>query len=458
MNGLIKKLIVILWFLNLFFSVSGCNLSYAKKSNTVSSPRNVIIMISDGCGYNHIKAADYFLGERAQRYEVFPVRYAMSTYEYNQSYDISSAWTDFNYVKSSCTDSASAATAMSTGIKTVNGNIGYNYNNTEALKHTSEYAEKAGYATGVVTSVEISHATPAGFTAHNVSRNNFQEIAQEMISSSLTDVIFGTGNPLYDNDGILKTTGQDYQYVGGNDTWNALVAGTAGGNVDANHDGVIDSRDCWKLIQSKAEFENFAENAVPDVSRLIGVPQIYTTLQQARRKTSTSVFGDPFNTTVPSLSVMSKAALNVLNRNKKGFFIMIEGGAMDWASHANQSNRCIEEEIQFNHAVDAVIEWVETSSSWDETLLIVTGDHESGYLLGPGSILNGTWNGLTDNGTGALPGMEWGSTGHTNSLIPFFAKGCGSDLFRYEIAGTDPVRGEYIDNTSIGKILSGFYK
>lgn len=458
MESLVKKIIIFSYFLILCFSAADCNISYEKKRSAAAVPKHVILMISDGCGYNHIQAADYFLGETRQSYEEFPVRYAMSTYEHNQLYDSDLAWTDYNYVKSGYTDSASAATAMSTGIKTVDGCIGYNYDRTAALVHTSEYAERAGYATGVVTSVELSHATPAGFTAHNTNRNNFSEIALEMINSCSTDVIIGAGNPLYDNNGILKTTGQDYKYVGGIESWTALAAGTAGGTVDSNHDGVIDRKDCWKLIQTRSEFESYAESSNPDVTRLFGVPQVYTTLQQGRTKSSTAVFGDPFISTVPTLAVMSKAALNVLNANKKGFFIMIEGGAIDWASHANQSNRCIEEEIQFNHAVDAVIEWIEKNSGWDETLLIVTGDHETGYLFGTGSMTGSNWNSLEDNGTGALPGMEWGSVSHTNSLIPFFAKGRCSELFRNEVAGTDTVRGEYIDNTSVGKVLSGFYR
>ncbi len=82
---------------------------------------------------------------------------------------------------------------------------------------------------------------------------------------------------------------------------------------------------------------------------------------------------------------MVEGALNVLDDNPKGFFLMVEGGAIDWAGHSNLSGRLIEEEGDFLDAVSAVIEWVDTQSSWNDTLLIVTGDHETGYLTGAGS-------------------------------------------------------------------------
>ena len=82
---------------------------------------------------------------------------------------------------------------------------------------------------------------------------------------------------------------------------------------------------------------------------------------------------------------MSKAAINCLDKNPKGFYLMIEGGAVDWANHANQPARMVEEQIDFVEAVEAVAGWVETHGGWDETLLILTADHECGLLWGPES-------------------------------------------------------------------------
>jgi alkaline phosphatase len=130
---------------------------------------------------------------------------------------------------------------------------------------------------------------------------------------------------------------------------------------------------------------------------------------------------------------------------------MIEGGAVDWASHGNQSGRMIEEQIDFDNAVQAVVDWVEANSNWGETLLVVTGDHETGYLTGPGS--DPIWTPLVNNGAGALPGMEWHSGNHTNSLIPLFAKGDAGREFRSGVIGYDPVHGRYIENTKLAKVL-----
>jgi len=142
--------------------------------------------------------------------------------------------------------------------------------------------------------------------------------------------------------------------------------------------------------------------------------------------------------------------------------VMIEGGAIDWACHANSLPRLIEEEIEFNRAVETVVNWVEKKSNWDETLLIVTGDHETGYITGPGSgpdnddindSIKPIWNPLVNNGAGNLPGIWWHSGGHTNSLIPIFVKGNGSELFLKYADDNDPVRGAYIDNTEIAKVI-----
>jgi alkaline phosphatase len=192
---------------------------------------------------------------------------------------------------------------------------------------------------------------------------------------------------------------------------------------------------------------------------VLGVPQVANTLQFKRSgdKKKTLPYEIPLTESIPTLAEMTQAALNVLDNDPDGLFLMIEGGAIDWAGHGNSSGRVIEEEIDFNKAVDAVVAWVEKNSSWDETLVIVTGDHETGYLLGPGSGpgTEGTpvFASLKNNGKGKLPGMQWNSGGHTNSLIPIYAKGNGSKALAGRVVGKDPRRGDYIDNTSIANTV-----
>ncbi len=437
---------------------------YAAPENQVSNGKvkNVILMISDGCGYNHITATDYYQYGRAgqQDYERFPVSIAMSTYEYEKDasgnyvlfgYDPQKARSHFDYVEfytepNNTTDSASAATAMSTGVKTYNGAIGVDINN-QPLTHAIQHAETLGKATGVITTVEFRHATPAGFVAHNVSRNNYAAIANEMLKNSAVDVIMGAGNPNYDDNGKPSSPSKDAKYVGGDATWADLTDADGLLGADADGDGTPDR---WTLIQERSAFQALAHGPTP--ARVIGVPRVYTTLQQVRSgNPKANPFKVPLTASVPTLEEMTKAALNVLDNNPKGFFLMIEGGAIDWAAHANQSGRLIEEEMDFNKAVEAVVNWVEQNSNWRETLVIVTGDHETGHLTGPGSDPN--FRQIVNFGKGNLPGMEWHSDEHTNSLIPFFARGDVARLFERMADERDPVRGPYIDNTEVAKVL-----
>jgi alkaline phosphatase len=127
---------------------------------------------------------------------------------------------------------------------------------------------------------------------------------------------------------------------------------------------------------------------------------------------------------------------------------MIEGGATDWASHANQKGRLIEEMMSFYDAVNTVVGWVETHSNWDETLLVVTGDHETGLLWG-----EQPFRPLKDNGKGILPGMNFYGGEHSNSLIPFFAKGAGSELYRNFADERDSIRGPFIQNSEVPQLI-----
>lgn len=201
--------------------------------------KNIIVMIADGSGYPQNLAADYYQygAEGMQPWEKFPFQFAMSTYSADGwGYDPMLAWSDFNYVKTRYTDSASAATAMATGVKTYDAAIGVDFYG-NPVENVVEKAEKKGMSTGVITTVEWSHATPAGFSAHNISRNDYAGIGAQMVNMSAMEVIMGAGHPWYDNNGQPKGI-PDFKYVGGPVTWNALVAGTAGG--DADGDGVAD--------------------------------------------------------------------------------------------------------------------------------------------------------------------------------------------------------------------------
>ena len=212
MNNGIKS--TILFSLVILSSFKGISQPFPK----LPAPKNIIIMIGDGMGFNAVQAFDYYSGGK-QVYEAFPVRLAMAHYpakggEYQENnpasnywahgYNTVQAWTDTAYLKSAFTESAAAATAMSTGVKTYNNSIGMSINY-DTLVNLVQWAKALGKSAGVVTSVEFSHATPAGFAAHNKVRTNYSQLAYDMLFNSKCDVIMGCGNPQYDNDGQRVT-------------------------------------------------------------------------------------------------------------------------------------------------------------------------------------------------------------------------------------------------------------
>jgi alkaline phosphatase len=434
-----------------------------KYFDSIKKPKNIIFMISDGMGYNTMMAADYYQygTSNPQQYENFPVQYGMSHYpimtgsypdalKWNAGYNPKAMWSNFNYALTDFTESAAAATAFSTGFKTYNNSICMDMN-FHPLVNLTQIAKSMNKSAGVITSVEISHATPAGFVAHNLSRNNYSQIAFEMLLGSRLDVIMGTGNPDYDNNGAASH--KPYKYLGDSLCWLGLQAGNSVfyvNNVpdtveDCNGDGI---RDPWLLMQDRSQFQNLMYGTTP--LRVLGIPKVYETLQQARSGDgNANPYVVPFTQSVPTLVEMTKGALNVLDNNPNGFFLMIEGGAIDWAAHANQKGRLIEEQIDFNNSVSAVIDWVNTHSSWSETMVIVTADHETGMLWGPSSGLPKTFNPIVNNGQNNLPGMSFYSTEHTNSLVPFFAKGAGTEIFNLFADEADSIRGKFIQNSEI---------
>jgi alkaline phosphatase len=229
------------------------------------------------------------------------------------------------------------------------------------------------------------------------------------------------------------------------------MRGKAG--ADADGDGEADP---WTLIQDREQFERLQFGQTPD--RVLGVPRIATTLQQSRDVDPESdddekapPFETPLNERVPTLEMMTRGALNVLDNGDDGLFLMVEGGAVDWASHANQSGRMIEEQMDFEKAVQAAIDWVEEHSSWDETLLIVTADHETGHLAGPDA--EEEWTAPQCCGRGVQPEMAWYSGDHTNSLVPLFAMGPGAEALKDRVQGEDPMWGDYVDNVDIAEIM-----
>jgi alkaline phosphatase len=467
-----KHVLQLFLILSMVYGFSSCSEAQGTKTEigAIPTPKNIIYFISDGMGFNHVKATNYYeFGEATgQVYEQDGwIQLAHATYPavvsirgsdtiFAAGYNPRAASQDPEYVKRDYTDSGAAGTAMSTGVKTYSGSIGLGVRG-DTLVHISQAAKALGKAAGVVSSVQLSHATPAAFAAHNNHRNNYDEIARYMFFNTQLDVIMAAGNPDYNNNG--QPEAMNPRFVGGREVWEMLKTND-GRTVFETAEGVFRVQDSngdgnttpWTVIQSREEFQQLASGNTP--VRVLGVPKVYSTLQQSREAIGEEdlPLNTPYNETVPTLEEMTKAALNVLSQNKNGFFVMVEGGAVDWAGHSNQAGRMIEEQMDINNAVRAAVEWVEKFSNWDETLIIVTSDHETGYLTGPDDP-DPIYQTVINNGKGQLPGLQWHSGSHTNHLVPLFAKGPGAEIFELLAGETDPVYGRFIQNADIANSI-----
>lgn len=407
--------------------------------------KNIILLVSDGAGFNCFDATSYYQhGELGRQvYDGWPVRLACTTYMLGRDgepggYDPEKFWSEFDWsvYEYPATDSAAAATALYTGRKTYGGAIAVDIDRRD-LATIAERADHKGMKAGAVTSVHFAHATPAALAAHNDSRGNYVAIAREMIYGRTLDVVMGCGHPEYDDNGEpVDEAARQYKYVGGKATWDDLKSGTTGKG--------------WTLIDSKADFEAIAADPSQAPDRLFGVARCRKTLQEGREGDGM----DEPNTNVPDLPTMTMAAVHTLARGEEGFFLMVEGGAVDWANHGGRLGRMIEEQTDFNRAVEAVAGWVERHSSWDETLVIVTSDHECGGIWGPEADGEEPFQRVVNRGKGELPGAKHFYGGHTNALVPLYARGAGAERFVRLVRGIDPVWGAYVDNTDVYRVMA----
>lgn len=502
-------------FSALFLSIAltGCGTHHylnhsASTAKPLPQPKNVIILINDGAGPGTWQAtADWqYGGIQKAPYAKFPAKYAMSTYPLNASkeptnnsisainYDPQQAWDvtptnnsklpfkGYEYLSKTPTDSAAAGTALASGTKTYNNAINYN-NYGQPIEFITLVAKAAGKSTGVITTVPFSHATPAAFGAQNISRNNYHAIGHQMLSQGHLDLIMGTGAPGFNINGTPcekivadeSKTGCDsksqYTYISEQD-WSNLQTGRL---TPKN------SQYGWNVIRSKSDFNALANGSKSYTGPVFASPEIANTLQQARQveivgKDKSTPSGDAYVKTVPTLSVMTKGAINHLSKNKEGFFLMVEGGATDWSAHTSSCNsqwsygkctgepeygRLVEETQDFNNAVQSVIDWVEKNSNWNDTLVIVTTDHDNGMPMGKDANTI-PFAAIENKGKGKMPNFTFRPTGdHSNALVPLWAKGAGSELFAQRIHGKDVNfakytklnDGNYIDNTDVFNVV-----
>jgi len=261
------------------------------------------------------------------------------------------------------TDSAAAGTAIACGEKTDNYMLGIRPDGSR-LKSMLEYAADDGLATGMVVTCELTHATPAAFVAHIGGRSDNEYIAEEYTRSKI-NVCIGGGRKFFENrtDSVNITD----------------VMKSKGFSVAYTMDEV-------KAVQEGNLLALLAEVALqPYPERGEMLPEAVST------------------------------AIRILNRNEKGFFLMVEGSQIDWGAHANNQNYTVNETLDFDRAVKAAFDFAECDG---QTLVIVTADHETGGMTITGGNLQ------TGEYTAA-----YSSNGHTGVPVPVYAFGPGAELF-----------------------------
>lgn len=276
-------------------------------------------------------------------------------------------------------DSGAAATALATCSKVNNKVISVALpGNGSKLQTSLEMLKQMGKSTGLVTTSTMTDATPAAFAAHNSSRLNYVQIASDYLFVIRPKVLFG----------------------GGDRAWNALEAVSAGYTIATN-------------LSSLQAIDTETATHVAGVFGYGAFPSEYDGL------------GD-----LPTLSQMTTTALDILDNDPEGLFLLVEHEGTDTYGHQNDIQRSIFAVVELSNAVQIAFDW---AAGRDDTLIVVTADHETGGLLV-----------TQNNGEGNTPTVSWSTVGHTNFPVPVYAVGQNSSL----INGT-------LDNTRLRAIMLG---
>lgn len=296
----------------------------------------IFFFIGDGMGINQIQMTELYSAELQGNIGVTPLLFTQ--------FPIATIATTYS-ATNGVTDSAASGTALATGVKTRNGCIGVMKDKITSLKSIAVRAREAGCKVGVASSVAINHATPAAFYAHNENRKNYNEIGHDLVVAG-------------------------FDFYAGADFWSVTPKDSIGLYELACNNGYTITRG-YKEFQKKARTSDkmilFQRTAVSKVDS--------RTIPYAIDRQKTDL----------TLSEITRAGINILMKDpEKGFFFMIEGGSIDWACHSNDAATVIHEVQDLDKAIGVAYEFYQQHP--DETLIVVTADHETGGLgLGTGS-------------------------------------------------------------------------
>lgn len=342
--------------------------------------KNIIFMVPDGMGLADVTAA------RIMKNGITGAPLALETLEeigYQRTYS----------ANSTITDSAPAASAWACGEKFNNGEICFHGDGRPYHPSILEIAKMKGKATGLVATSTITHATPAAFGSHVASRSCENEIARQYIHVTRPDVILGGGL------GKFTATKPD-------------ACGTSG-------DFVTEAKQkSYTVAYTREEMEAAVQNGATKILGLFNAGGMTPEYLRAPGLTE------------PRLPEMTVAALDILEKDQDGFFVMIEGSQIDWGNHANNLPYQLGEMLAFDEAVQAVLDWINACPERKEhSLLIVSPDHETG-----GFAINGPSDRLLN--AGELVQAGWTTGEHTGGDVLIWSQGPGSSSLGKAIENT----------------------
>jgi len=338
---------------------------WASQAAWSAPPKNVILFIGDGMGFEQVKAAGMYANgtEGALSFESFSHQAQLTTHS-----------ADYPTV----TDSAAAGTALATGVKVSNGVISMAYpGNASELQTLLEYFKAQHKVTGLVTTTYITHATPAAFGAHEPNRGNYSQIASDYLSQTRPNVLFGG----------IESNGSGMT---------ALKASAAG----------------YTVVTNRVELQALDTSAYTNETNTFVSGQFPGPDGHMPYEDSQSAG----YATLPHLSEMTAVALDILDNDADGYFLMVEGGRIDQACHANDIADTVSETVEFAAAVQKAIDW---AAGHTDTLIIVTADHETGGLVVK-----------INNGRGNFPQVEWSTNDHTAVNVPIYAWGPNAEKIK----------------------------
>ena len=346
-----------------------------------NKPKNIILLISDGMSLTQVSTYRLLKGGPNERIAVdkFPVSGIVLTHSENAI----------------VTDSASSATAFSTGRKTNNGALGLDEDN-KILENFTEIIDRYGYVSSLISTSEITHATPAAYASHVDLRWKTDEISLQMMESNVMTILGGGRHFFLPED----------------------LGGKRSGGLN-----LLEQMESSRMVMTeKKELDSFDHS---DLGKVVGL--FADEALRDKEKPENHVFE-------PSSSEMLNFAINrseKFNENGcKGFFIMLEGSQVDWAGHANDLNYLKREMQDFDEAVELALDYATQNP---DTLVIATADHETGGLLIESS--SPTDYTAPEVKFSFNTGIGYGS--HTGVPVPVYAYGPGSENFTGTLDNTD---------------------